>query len=108
MPGFFIVSDNLLFSADGCLRCGEAGDRHAERTAGNVVQTDFMAEGDGAGFSAMFATDTQSDIFAGGATLGDRDTDEFADAFGIENLERIVIVDAPLDVIAEEFTGIVA
>ena len=86
----------------------ETCDGHAERAAGDVVETDFVAESDSFGFAAVFAADTEDDIITGGTAFGYGDTDEFADAFGIENLERIVIIDAPFDVIAEEFTGIVA
>ena len=67
-----------------------------------------MAERDGLGFAAVFTADTQSDIFAGGTAFFDSDADEFTDTLGIKHLEGIVVVNAPFDIVAEEFSGIVA
>src|SRR5258708_6567095 len=42
-----------------CGLCGcEARDRHAEWGAGNVIEPDRVAEGDGRRFTAMLAADT--------------------------------------------------
>ena len=50
------VQGNLHF-LDGSLCGGEAGDGHAERAAGDIVQADLVAELDGRGIAAVLAAD---------------------------------------------------
>ena len=52
----------------GSLRRCEAGDRHAERRAGNVVQTYLVAEFHGSRVAAMLAADTAFQIRTGFTT----------------------------------------
>ena len=54
--GLLLLGGRALF-LDCSLRGGEAGDWHAVRRAGHVGQTDLMAELNGIGVAAVFATD---------------------------------------------------
>ena len=47
------------------LRGSEAGDGHAERAAGDIVQADLMAELDGGGVAAMLAADAELEVRTG-------------------------------------------
>src|SRR6185437_14483204 len=49
-------------SADRGLRRGKAGDRHAIGRAGDVVEADLVAEGDGSGIAAVLAADADLQI----------------------------------------------
>src|SRR5919205_1455291 len=55
---------------------GEPGDRHAERGAGHVVETDVVAEPDGAGLPAVLPADPHLELGSRGAAVGDRHADE--------------------------------
>src|ERR1051326_2831361 len=68
---------------------GEAGDRHAERRAGDVIEPDLVAEGDRGGIAAVLAADAELENVASLATARDRDSDQLADALAIERDEGI-------------------
>ena len=52
---------NLHF-LDGSLCGSEAGDGHAERAAGDIVQADLVAELDGHGVAAVLAADAEVNV----------------------------------------------
>src|SRR5665213_2267724 len=52
---FFLRSLRPAFFLNRGLRGGEAGDRHAERRAAHITQTEFVAEFHGVGVAAVFA-----------------------------------------------------
>ena len=52
----------LLYTSYSCLRCREPCDRHSERRAGYVVESDLIAESDRLRISAVFSADTQLDV----------------------------------------------
>ena len=61
----------LALFADGSLCGGEAGDRNAERAAGDIGQAELMAELDGGRIAAVLAADAdvqlRTDLLAHGA-----------------------------------------
>src|SRR5436309_2761147 len=67
--------------AERGLRRGETGDRHAVGRAGDVVEADLVAEGDGGGIAAVLAADADLELRARLAAARDADLDELADAF---------------------------
>src|SRR3954470_8976393 len=93
--------------AERGLRGGEAGDRDAVGRAGDVVEADRMAEGDGGGIAAVLAADADLERGARLTTACDADLDELADAFLVERDEGIDRQDALGHVGAEEARGIV-
>ena len=52
----------MVLFADGSLSGGEAGDGHAERRAGHVVQANLVAERDGRRIAAVLAADAEFEI----------------------------------------------
>src|SRR5271170_7787455 len=67
-----------------------------------------MAQLDALGVAAMLAADAELELGVGLAPALDRDSHQAAYAVGIELRERVCLVDAALDIIAEKFAGIVA
>src|SRR4051794_13363855 len=102
--GLCLARDRL---AERGLRGGEAGDRDAVGRAGDVVEADRMAEGDGGGIAAVLAADADLERGARHTTACDADLDELADAFLVERDEGIDRQDALGHVGAEEACGIV-
>ena len=66
----------------------EAGDRHAEGRAGDVVQPDAVEEVDGLRVAAVLAADADLQVGPGRASLPGRDLHQPADAVDVEALER--------------------
>ena len=60
-----VISQLLARILDVCLCCREACNGHAEGGAGHVVETDVVAELDGAGIAAVLAADAEVDVGAG-------------------------------------------
>ena len=89
------------------LRGSEAGDGHAERAAGDIVQADLVAELDGHGVAAVLAADAEVDVGVGLAAKLCRHGNELADADLVEAGERITLVDLLVVVRAEELAGVV-
>src|ERR1051326_7156252 len=87
---------------------GEAGDRYAERRAGNVIEPDLVAEGDRGGIAAVLAANAELDIGPHLLPALDRDAHQFAHAVAIERDERIDRQDALARVDAEEARRVVA
>src|SRR5580704_5113978 len=86
----------------------QAGDRHAERRAGDVVETDLVAERDRGGVAAVLAANAELDVGPHLAAALDRDAHQFADTLAIESDERIDREDTLGRVDAEEARSIVA
>src|SRR5437660_1613137 len=87
--------------AEGCLRGGEAGDRHAVRRAGDVVEPDLVAERHRGGIAAVFAADADLEVCPRLAPALDADLDQFADAVAIDRDERIDLQNAARNIGAE-------
>src|ERR1700745_2702491 len=110
-----LISDdrkNLCLAGDGLaergLCCGETGDRHAIRRAGDVVQSHLVAESDGRGIAAMFAADAYLQARTGLAPTRHADLHQFADTVAIDRDEGIYLQDSLGDVGAEEARRIIA
>lgn len=103
-------SDDLLLvlqTADSGLCSSQAGDRHAVRRARNIVQTDIVAELNGARVAAMLAADAKMNIRAGGAAKLGCHLYQFANTLLIESCKRVVLVNLLLIVSVQELTSIV-
>ena len=83
-------------------------DRDAVRRAGNIVQTDVVAELDGRRIAAVLAADTEVHGRTGRFTHLDRHIHQFAYADRVEAGERVGFVDLVLVVRGQEFAGVVA
>src|SRR3954454_15206291 len=90
------------FLAERRLRRGQARDRHPKRRAGDVVEADPIAKGDGGWVAAMLAADSELDVGPGAAAAVDPDLDQFADALLVDRDERIGGEDVPRCVGTEE------
>src|SRR6185369_11726448 len=101
-PGHAVQSRRLLAvllaHADGGLRGGEAGDRHAVGRAADVVQADALAELDRRRVAAVFAADAQLYIGPGRPAPFGGDADQVADAFLVQADEGVLLEDALLDI----------
>ena len=81
--------------AERRLRRREAGDRHAEGRAGDVVEPSLLAEGDRGRIAAVLAADAELDVRARRAAALGGDADQFADAVLVERDERVVLAACP-------------
>ena len=97
----------LLHVLDRSLCGGEAGDGHAERAAGDIVQADLVAELDGHGVAAVLAADAEVNVGVGLATELCSHSNELADADLVKAGEGIALVDLLVVVRAEELAGVV-
>src|SRR6478672_3768085 len=93
--------------AERGLRRGKPGDRHAERRARYIVETDLVAERDRRRIAAVLAADANLEVFAHPAAALDADPHQRADAIAIDRHERIARQDAARRVDAEERRGVV-
>jgi hypothetical protein len=89
------------------LGCREAGDRDAERRAGDDVHADEVAELDGRRLAAVLAADPDPPLRPRPAEL-DAGVDELADALAVEELERVRRQHLLLQVIGDEAADVVA
>src|SRR5881397_3264014 len=99
------VNHALLFERR--LSCGETGDGHAERRAGHVGHAHTVTEFHRRGLATVLPTDADLELGPRSPAELDRQLDEFADAFLVEHLERVVPQDAVLHVEREEPAGVV-
>ena len=80
------------------MRCRQACDGHAERRAAHVVQTCEVAELHRRRFAAVFAADAAFEVFACAAAFEYRLADQLSHAVAVEDLERVVLQNALLEV----------
>ena len=92
---------------DSSLSGGESCDGNTERAAGNVAQTDVVAELHGGGVAALLAADAQLDVRAGLTSQLRGHLDEAADAGLIQLGERIGLIDLAVIVGSEELARVV-
>src|SRR5665647_1294013 len=88
----------IFTTAESGVGGGEAGDRHPERGAGDVVEADLVTEDDAGGITAMLTADAELDVGPGGTSLDAPHLDELADATLIESDEGIVREEIVLDI----------
>src|ERR1022692_4130981 len=74
----------------------------AERRAGDVIESQLLAEGDGVGVAAVLATDADAQGWTYGTALVDGKLHEPSDPVSIEGLEGIARQDLLLHVAQEE------
>src|ERR1019366_361755 len=103
--GSRLAGDGL---AECGLRRGQPRDRHAVGRAGDVIQSDLVAERDGGGIAAMLAANADLETRAGLASARNADLHQLADAVAIDRDERIDLQDSLGDIGAEESGGVVA
>ena len=72
----------------------QAGDRHAEGRAADIVVADDVAELDRVGVAAMLAADAHFQVGAGLAAIVDRHLHQAANAIAVDGLEGILGQDA--------------
>src|SRR5690349_20048766 len=101
------MPDSCLAAVAACaLHRGPArlqpGDRHSERRARDVVETDMVEEVHRLWVAPVFTAHTDFEIGPGLAALLGGDLYEAADALGVERLERAYPENAEVDVAAEE------
>ena len=90
------------------LRRCKSRDRDAERRAGDVGETDVVAELDGRRIAAVFAADTAAHLGTGLTAELDSHLHQLADADRIETGERIGLVDLVRVVCGQELACVVA
>ena len=90
------------------LRGGQPCGEQPEGRAGDVVESDFVAELDGFRIAAMFAADADLQVGPGVASLGSGHLDEDTDASLVEGGEGVLLEDALLDVGRQEVVDVVA
>src|SRR5436305_705516 len=86
-------ADGLLAQRRLCRR--KPGDRHAKRRAGDIIESDPVAESDRGGVAAVLAADAELDVRPCAAAALDTDLDLFADILLVNRDERIGRKDAP-------------
>ena len=77
------------------MSCSKAGNRHAIRRAGNVIQANLVELGDGIGIATMLAANARDELGVGGAATLDGDVDELDDAI-VDCREGVDLHDAEL------------
>ena len=106
----FLSVYEILFIAwrtDICLSGRKTCDRHTERRAGNIGETDVVAELDGGRIAAVLAADTAAHARTGRSAQLDRHLHQLADADGVQTSEGIGLVDLVRIVCRKELAGIV-
>ena len=93
--------------ANSCLRRSESCDRNAERRAGNIVQTNLVAELNGRRIAAVLAADTDVERRIDRLAELDGHFHQLADANLVELCERIVLKDLNVIICGEELAGVV-
>ena len=68
------------------MSCRKSCDRYAERRAGDVIETDLVAERDRLWFATMFAADSALEAGARGAPVRDRHSNEFTDTAPVKEI----------------------
>ena len=98
---------SLISALDGSLCGGEAGDGNAEGAAGDIVQTDLVAELHRGGVAAMLTADAQMQVGAGGTAELCGHLNELAHAGLIQTGKGIGLINLLVVVRAEELAGVV-
>jgi hypothetical protein len=84
----FVVGNALRRACDRLsnrrLRGGEPRDRHAEGRAGDIVQSDFVTEGDRGRIAPVLSANAKLEFGACLAPAFGRDPNEFADAIAVD------------------------
>src|SRR5690606_5103398 len=99
------VLSNLAY---GRLCRGKTGNRHAERRAGNIVETCLFAEGDRSRITTMLAADAELQFLAGLSSAFGGDFQQFADTFEIKRHERVLFDHATALIRGQEGRRIIA
>src|ERR1043166_4798652 len=107
-PSLLVSRGRAVLHLQRGLRRGEAGDGHAERRAGDVVEADEVAEGYRARLAAVLAADADLEAGLRRAPALRADLHQLADAVAVQDLERVVGQNLHLDVLREEAARIVA
>src|SRR5262249_30565820 len=97
----------LLARFDRGLSCCETGNWYPIGRTGHVVEAQAMAGLDAGGIAAVFATDADFQLLVGFAAALDSDPHQVGYAARIEFLERVLLVDPALQIVAEEFRGVI-
>ena len=96
----------MLF-ADSGLSGGEASDGDTEGAAGDVVETQSVAEFHGCGVATVLAADTDVQMLVVSAAEGDSHVHELANTGLIQSCEGIVLEDLGVVVSGQELAGVV-
>src|SRR5215210_4279994 len=86
----------------GCLRRGQAGQRHPVGRARDVVEAEGVAEGDALRLAAVLAADAELDLLTRAAAALDRDPHQIPHPALVERLEGVRLQHAVLEVVREE------
>ena len=90
-----------------CLGGGQPGDGHPEGGAGDIIQSNVVAEHDRGGIAAVLAADAQVDVGVGGPAPAAGVVDQAAHAVLVQLGEGIELIDLLLIVGVQEFAGVV-
>ena len=105
----WICKENLcVLLSDSSLCSGQTRDRHTERRAGHIVQTDLVAELYGAGVTAVLTADTAVELWINWLTKLKSHFHELAYAVLVELSKWIVLVDLCIIVSIEELTSVIS
>ena len=104
----WICKENLcVLLSDSSLCSGQTRDRHTERRAGHIVQTDLVAELYGAGVTAVLTADTAVQLGTGSFTVLHSHLHQLANSVTIQLGEGIVLKDLGVIVSVQELTGVI-
>src|SRR5689334_20704608 len=91
LAGLLGLGLRLALGRDDRLGRGEAGDRHPERAAADVVEADPVEEVDRLGVAAVLAADAELELLVHRTAALGADLDELADARLVDRLERVAL-----------------
>ena len=104
----WICKENLcVLLSDSSLCSGQTRDRHTERRAGHIVQTNLVAELYGAGVTAVLTADTAVQLGTGSFTVLHSHLHQLANTVTIQLGEGIVLKDLGVIVSVQELTGVI-
>ena len=105
----WIYKENLCVLLSDCSLCsGQTRDRHTERRAGHIVQTDLVAELYGAGVTAVLTADTAVELWINWLTKFKSHFHKLAYTVLVELSKWIVLVDLCIIVSIEELTSVIS
>ena len=105
----WICKENLcVLLSDSSLCSGQTCDRHTERRAGHIVQTDLVAELYGAGVTAVLTADTAVELWINWLTKFKSHFHKLAYTVLVELSKWIVLVDLCIIVSIEELTSVIS
>ena len=105
---FQALTQLLAGVLDSSLSSSQTCDRHTEGRAADVVQTDIVAELHARGVAAVLAADAALEHRALAAALEYGLADQLSHAVLVEDLERVVLQDALVEVDRQELADVVA